>query len=206
VTFTGPTVDGVQRGVRYISLGFIQNLTTTTRYVQSTGANERRRSTLEGVRYLDTIRRSTPPWYSTNARQIITGDTPPTANNLKFVIQDRPAGQPVGTSYSIDGHAIDSFALRLDFDIYFAVTTRDPSSLDGLVYTQRAVAAWHSAAYGGITGNTFNIDAGRSENNGSQKLAETKDGTRVTTVKGQTFNEMMDAGALTESFVTEPIP
>src|SRR4029078_4404238 len=131
----GPTVNGTMRGVRFIEIGMIQNVTYTQKHGDYDGfvPPKRQVSSLEGQSYLDCYTTapwaSTIPWYDSNAkmgtRSYYTNGTDPVAGapvtNIDFNVTDFPS---LAGTESIDliiggvTKSVDRFAIVFDCKLY----------------------------------------------------------------------------------------
>ena len=179
----GPAVRGTTRGVRFIEVGFIQNAVFTSIHADYDGfaTPQRRYSNIEGTTvlldcYTDNPNASTPPWSDSKnilgSRGIYYGVDPVTVPivNIDFNTKDTPrqlATDTMPLTIVVNGIQVtkypSEFGIRMDFNLYLAVRTKEQSLDSDKVYTQRAKASWYFNGSGKVTNTIWsNADAGNS--------------------------------------------
>ncbi len=174
----GPLVGGSMRGVRFIEVGFIQNVNNTELHADYDGfvpTRQRRLNTSEGKSFLDADE-GPVPWYETQViDQKIAVYAPGTdqgvpIQGIDLYMDDTPS-LPATDKMDLsipDGKGglvwdyVDSFALKIDFDLFFAVRTFEAVLGSQSVYTQRGSTPWTFNGSGTIDDGTI-IPANRGK-------------------------------------------
>jgi len=166
-----PSRGGVLRGAKFIEMGFIQNLIATAMhgdylFLASDSNDDIRRQhvIVDGNWYVDSLPSSALPWYDSIGESaggagmfaptsdvIIAGSAIPI-----FHVSDRPAvpgTDELVTQGNFGDDAVDGFVILVDFNLYFAVRTKDNRNEADTRYIQRAAAAWQFDGTGTVTAN-----------------------------------------------------
>jgi len=193
-TMEGPLRSGVShRGVKFISVGFIQNGTVTRKHGLFNGLTppKKRVSSLEsaGV-HLDCTSGSTPPWYdSATGDSLFAPSTDATYTNEGLLTDDWPNTLLASDTFTLSGDDVDAFRILVDFTLYVAVRTSDTRNNASSKYTQRAWATWHVNGDGSIASGVYTRV---SANGGFSRLSEITSGTVVPITGGTLMNDLSE--------------
>ncbi len=190
-TMAGPMVNGKMRGLKFMELGFIQNVRFTQKSgdfynlpkIGAAGDGRRRLSPLPGLGYVVDYRtipvRSQEPWADSTdvASESDKGEyykPGPSANtavsSMGFEYTDRPVitASDVNTltESGITDSKINYLDIVFDANLYFAVRTTKAVNGSDLVYTQLASAAWTFNGSGPVDGSGVWTPAGAGQPNG----------------------------------------
>ena len=206
----GPAVGGSMRGVRFIEVGMIQNGAFTKDHADYDGFTipKRRLGSLESNKmWLDTITKvpgaSTPPWYDSNSKvgvqSLYNHGFDPVAGafieNINLDTTDTPSipGTDI-MSLTFEGATKlpDRFAIRLDFNLYCAVRTKEAIMGSDTVYTQREKASWYFDGSGTLNAGVW-TKVNTAKNNGDKLFAEVVNGDVVPVTTGDAANAALIA-------------
>ena len=180
------------RGVRFVEVGMIQNVGFTKDHSDYDGFTipKRRLGSLESNKmWLDTITTnpgaSTPPWYDSNSkagiRSLYNHGSDPVAGavieNIDLDTRDRPKIQGTDTmALTIEGvtKLPDRFAIKLDFNLYCAVHTKEAILDSDKVFTQREKASWYFDGSGSLINGVWTKST--ADNNGDKLFTEVING------------------------------
>lgn len=219
----GPTRGSspVLRGVKFMEMGLIQNLDVDKKrgIFGNNTPSLARVSNMEDVGVLLDGGSGLVPWYDRDnvmLPETVGGLLKPDTDQLivdeDLVMADRPQNQRVSDTPIWVNSAITNSELKLDFFVYFAVRTTDPSDfLARQVYTQRAVAKWYvdasgtytranASTYGTWTGNNARVRSDEA-NERIASFVQVVSGARVPKTTGPTANEVAE----TDGFNTSPL-
>jgi hypothetical protein len=195
----GPTVNGKERGAKFIQMGFIQNVKICPDHADYLGftPHQRRVSSVETLNatlldYLDFFQSapSTKPWYDSQGATGTRGYLAATDSlednlNIVFHITDYPNAIPTDSMSQIIGTVTDSadiFSFIDDFKLYFAVRTTDTRNKANTIYTQRGKVDWKFDASGTIVANIWTQTGTGTK--GDRKFTEVTNGDIVPETTG----------------------
>ena len=178
---SGPVVSGSMRGVKFIEMGFVQNITVAAMHGDFNGLapKKRRQNGLQGSKYIDCITRSgcrsTLPWYDsksltckndTDAVAYFVSPADQQIDGKVFKTSDTPhlfaCDLPI-----IDQDQVDVWGLVVDFDLFFAVRTKQASTAGyNTVCTSIASAKWRFVGTGNVDAQYVWTKAGPDTKNG----------------------------------------
>jgi hypothetical protein len=147
VTLNGPNGD---RGVKFMRIGFVQNVTFSTNTGTYNTQSVTLTSNLQGQSFLDCVPTSTAPYYSvtdSGSIRAVFFDPSPT-NKVKTInSNDTPCDGP---PLMYQGDILDSMCLVWNFRLYITARTIDTRNNAHLVYTSRSRAYWQFNGSGTI--------------------------------------------------------
>lgn len=208
---TGPSVGGSYRGVKFIDLGFIQNVTPTFQHgrFDHTPTSKQKNglsSEQSGMYFLDCVDfpavSLVPPWYlgevSFGAYKEFRTDAVYGADILRM--DDSPevpackystAVDPV-TRQILDPH-VDYLHLQLDFALYVAVHTKDVRNDANNRYVQRVAGNWcfNGSGWFESAGVLRIWKVSKAAGITASTFVEVKDGSPVPAVTGTLYNRQL---------------
>lgn len=202
----GPTVNGGMRGVRFIEMGFLQNVRFTEKHGDYNGFSPGKRltSSLEnGTYYLDGDSPSagTQPWYDKLTLSGATGYYAPGSDpafaitNVNLNTYDTP--QQYGTesnkfTLTINGASdqVDLLSLIFDANLYFGVRTTEAVYSSEKTYTQRARVSWRFDGSGIIDAAGVWTGTGTGNTASANFLTVVTDGSVVPVTTGPVANNV----------------
>ena len=215
VDLVGPVVNGGIRGLKYIQVGYIQNVTTNSTHADFDAFTPKKRvvSSLEGsgpmVDFVTNPVRSVNPWYDINNSVNTTYESPQSdvAQVIGVLMNfiDVPVVQATDRMRLYQGvfyEDVDYFSVRLDFNIYLAVHTTDSTNGADEVYAQRARADWHFDGTGNFVAGPGVWSPVGAENGGDASFTEVKNGDVVPVTDGVPANDYLPGE--TWSVVNQP--
>jgi hypothetical protein len=155
----GPTVNGSQRGVKFMEIGLIHLAQFEAKhglYNDSTPMQRIRSNLQDGKIHYDAFEAVTVPWVFKNANHYLKPTLDPTTttpiSNITFRTGDNPnisATDP--TKFTLSADQVDVLGINMAHYLYLAVHTTETSvNGSGAVYTQRGVLNWRFNGSGTI--------------------------------------------------------
>jgi len=191
--------------VKFLEMGFIQNWRMPQWHADFNGCTppKKRVASLEGGEGLDYVTgrnnypRSTSPWYDTSTMPVPRSYRHPDHDSdvvAGFSMSDRPHFPGTDTWQLIFPNGtfnVNTFHLRMEFNLYFAVRTLQAVNGSEEVYTQRAAAAWHFDGSGDLDAGHNWTPALSAGDKVDSPLAEVKTGSRVPHTTEAPFNDLL---------------
>ena len=149
----GPTVNGMERGVRFMQAGFIQNGRVTQDNAVFSDGSKHIWSLQDGTYHIDYVTgvpggtRSVAPWYDSENQLASSYGAPPIdppqpIQNIDFEMVDKP--ELLGTDTMTAGsYDVTRFNIQFDFNIYFCVRTIDKQNQADEIYSPLASGSWY---------------------------------------------------------------
>lgn len=193
----GPVVNGQMRGVKFMQVGFAQNVETDAMhgtFNRFTPAEERV-SSLEGSTLLDTISGAPAPWYDGDENALI--QNLPDEGFAKIISTKDWPQVPFSDMSVLTGNgmsdAVDEASIVLNFTLYVAARTTDSENNADAVYVQLANANWQFDGSGKLTDadvGTFGTWSQTGNGNtGDVGFTVVTTGSTVPKTTGTTFND-----------------
>jgi hypothetical protein len=206
VTVQGAGLDG-KRGLDFIDLGFIQNVTVTAFNATYSGRAQPRLAIMQGKSYDDPELNSTMPWANTlGSNPIITEYESPLKNTTyNFSTMDAPR-LPIPMTYddTRGGPLLTSANITSDFTTFLAARTTNTENSSDQQYVQLAKADWKIdlsgsvtfSTAGGVVTNTYTPKAENAIVGPVTKQFSPGDGTPVPVVTGSPALAVLRYGAI----------
>lgn len=195
-SITGPTVNGAQRGLRFMEIGLVHEarLNANEGLFNDATPKVRRVSRLQdGLIHLDAAHASTAPWVFMDADSYlsVTSDAAP-ISAVHFSTFDNPHMLATDV-FTIAGTQVNTLVLDQRSWVYLAVRTKDPAAgTQGTELTERAILNWDADLTGNInTAGAFTLTGSGITGDGA--FTEVTNGTTVPSF----------APNLAEAFVTD---
>lgn len=180
-SIVGPTVNGHQRGLKFIQIGLVHEAQFRAKeglFNNATPKVARVSSLQDGLVHFDAAVQSTLPWVfqDTESYLDVTSDSTP-VTSVHFHAFDNPSVLATDT-LSLNGTQVNAFALDFRHWVYLAVRSKDP--LAGSQLTERAVLNW-DANIGGSLDATLAYTPTGSGVTGDSAFQQVTDGSVVPT-------------------------
>lgn len=205
----GPVVNGKMRGVKFMEMGFLQNITVESEnaeyYAKGNKVKYVRKSKVQGMGKLldyytrEAEHRSQSPWYDSKLRtgyafHSFTTD-PNAAVSILFTCKDTPSAQATDSlELSTDDGNLNAnqFNIRNVFVLHFVVRTRADVNESAQTFTTRAIAnTWVFDGTGRLNKQGFWFRLRQTGNGGDTAFSIVANGSEPKVKGGDPINDLL---------------